>query len=375
MRRLGKKGLLLLFAPAALLLLAVARSSRFFAEVFAAYIYKGCSVILNRVTGVLPFSLAELLLAAGIPALFFLAVRLAVRLVAGRVGRSEMPRLHIIGHAVLNAACALSVALFWFVFFCGINYERIPFSEQSGLAVEESTKEELYGLCVTLGTRTREAREEAIAEGCFVEGVDGAGSLLSHMTVREMGKEAQRAMAALAEEYPVLSGPYGEPKPIFLSHLMSYTEITGIFMPFTLEANVNVDCTPYTIPATMCHELSHLRGFMREDEANYIAYLACVHSENAYVRYSGLMLALAYAGNQLYREDPDLYWQARESYGEEVLGDLRADALYWSRFADTAVSTAAGAANNAYLKANNQSDGTKSYGRMVDLLLAEYRRE
>ena len=29
--------------------------------------------------------------------------------------------------------------------------------------------------------------------------------------------------------------------------------------------------------------------------------------------------------------------------------------------------------NDAYLKANDQFDGTQSYGRMVDLLLAEYR--
>ncbi|MFR7404478.1 MAG: DUF3810 family protein [Coriobacteriaceae bacterium] len=33
------------------------------------------------------------------------------------------------------------------------------------------------------------------------------------------------------------------------------------------------------------------------------------------------------------------------------------------------------AANNAYLKANQQQDGTRSYGRMVDLLLAEARQE
>lgn len=31
--------------------------------------------------------------------------------------------------------------------------------------------------------------------------------------------------------------------------------------------------------------------------------------------------------------------------------------------------------NNTYLKANGQEDGVKSYGRMVDLLLAEYRSQ
>ena len=31
--------------------------------------------------------------------------------------------------------------------------------------------------------------------------------------------------------------------------------------------------------------------------------------------------------------------------------------------------------NDTYLKANAQSDGVKSYGRMVDLLLAKYRKD
>ncbi|HPW41948.1 MAG TPA: DUF3810 family protein, partial [Bacillota bacterium] len=30
--------------------------------------------------------------------------------------------------------------------------------------------------------------------------------------------------------------------------------------------------------------------------------------------------------------------------------------------------------NDKYLKANNQKDGVKSYGRMVDLLIAEHRK-
>ena len=33
------------------------------------------------------------------------------------------------------------------------------------------------------------------------------------------------------------------------------------------------------------------------------------------------------------------------------------------------------ASNKAHLKANQQTDGTRSYGRMVDLLLAEARGE
>ena len=65
------------------------------------------------------------------------------------------------------------------------------------------------------------------------------------------------------------------------------------------EANVNVDVPRYTIAHTMCHELAHLRGFIREDEANYIAYLACMASGDPELMYSALAEALVYAGNAL----------------------------------------------------------------------------
>ena len=70
---------------------------------------------------------------------------------------------------------------------------------------------------------------------------------------------------------------------------MSYTEITDIYT-LTMEANVNVDVPDYT-PFTMCHEMAHQRGFMREDEANY-RYLVGMSSDNVELMYSSTMYAL-----------------------------------------------------------------------------------
>ncbi|MFQ8979614.1 MAG: DUF3810 family protein [Waltera sp.] len=40
-------------------------------------------------------------------------------------------------------------------------------------------------------------------------------------------------------------------------------------------------------PATMCHELAHIRGYIYEDEANFIAFLACVESDDSTFQYAG----------------------------------------------------------------------------------------
>ena len=57
----------------------------------------------------------------------------------------------------------------------------------------------------------------------------------------------------------------GKPKPVLFSEVMSYLDISGIYCPFTFEANVNVHMNDVLIPVTMCHELFtpfrlHARG-------------------------------------------------------------------------------------------------------------------
>ena len=237
--------------------------------------------------------------------------------------------------------------------------------------VEESSLEELYNLNMYLTKQAYELREqlELIDKDINEEGIFE----FTDITWKELTNTASKAFDNLSLAYPIFKGKYGSPKPILSSKFMSRMEITGIFWPFTLEANVNIHAPDYTIPATMAHEMAHLRGFMREDEANYIAFLACNYSDDLVFKYSGTMLALNSAGNALYREDPMLYSKTRNHYNDGMVSDLRHKSNYWSQFNDTVISTASNKMNDTYLKANNQKDGIKSYGRIVDLLLAGYK--
>ena len=176
----------------------------------------------------------------------------------------------------------------------------------------------------------------------------------------------------LEPTYPTLKSGYGIPKPVLASRLMSWFDITGIFFPFTFEANVNVDVPDYSIPSTMCHELSHLRGYMREDEANFIAFLACRESDSPDFYYSGVMLAFIHTNNALYSIDPEAQGAIYSTLSDGVRRDLSFNSAYWKQFEGLAAEISNNV-NDAYLKSHQQEDGVKSYGRMVDLLLADYR--
>ena len=99
-----------------------------------------------------------------------------------------------------------------------------------------------------------------------------------------------------------------------------------------------------------------------------------MESDDPYVRYSGTILGLIYAGNALNGSDPDAYRAVWDTYSPGVVSDLRAYSAAWAPYKGKA-SEVGDKMNDAYLKANNQTDGVKSYGRMVDLMIAQMRKD
>lgn len=356
--RLKRLWLLLLFPAGAFLAFFSARNPAF-AESYANGFYSVWSLAWNRVSSLAPFSIAEFLVLLFLLFLLYRIVLFTVRMIRRR-GRRARTALRF----AANAACLVSVLFFLYMLNCGINYYRYTFADVCGLSIQPSSEQELKGLCVRLRDSVNRLRKE-VPE-------DSDSTAKRNKNIPETLGEAKRFYDKMEAEYPTLRAGYGPPKSVLLSRAMSHLNITGIFFPFTFEANVNTDVPAYTIPATMCHELSHLRGYMREDEANFIGYLVCEKSGSAEFAYSGDMLAFVYASNALYAQDSDAANQIFAGLSDGVRRDLAANSRYWKQF-EGPVSTASSRVNDRYLKANSQSDGVQSYGRMVDLLLAEQR--
>ena len=364
-----KANLLLLVWPAGFLIYFLARSDREIAErIFARGIFKGYAWLMTHITGWIPFSLAELLVIA-----FPVFVLVIIVLGIVKTVRNKGKRLLYAAGTVRSLLVTAGIVFLWFMIGAGTNYYRYEFAHFSGLEqyMGEASTDELYELCMELARKTNDARAEAVAASG--ENTDEAAVFVSSYSNRERSYQAKLAMEKLARTIPELDGYYPRAKSVFFSRFMSEFNITGVYFPWTVEANVNTDVPDYSIGAAACHELSHLRGFMREDEANFIGYLACVNSDSPELKYSGYMLALVYAGNKLYADSAELYFDVYRTYSEGVIADFRANSAYWDRFKDTVFERAGEKMNDTYLKINAQKDGTKSYGRMVDLLIAEYR--
>lgn len=330
-------------------------------HIFSRGVYPWISSVWGYLPSLTSFSVAQWVVVIAVVSIACMLIYYIMRIIT-RCGE----RLRYLYRIVTSLLAIASIAFFLYAMLCGLNYYRPTFAQNEGFDVRESTTQELVDLCSELTVELNATRAE-IGDDMQAH-IDERGGFAGY-AVRSVDE-----MKVLAEQYTTLERPvYSQPKPVtFFSWLMSYGDITGMYFAFTVESNINTLPPFYTIPATMGHELAHQCGYMREDEANFIAYLACKQSGDPLIRYSGYFSAYAYALAALYQVDEDAARAVDAKLSDAVCADYAANREFWASY-DGPFRNFAQQANDAYLKANDQSDGVRSYGRMVDLLLAERR--
>lgn len=347
-------------AAAALLILSVALMVTSvkvpaFAEWYSGTIYLFLVNTAGRIMGTAPFSVAEI-------CLYLLLAALAVSIVfcSGKIVKGAKAGT-VLFSWFSGVILAVGILAFLYTAGCGINYHRRSFSTEEGIVTSSYSAEELNQVCIWLTAEVNAVCEEISRDDTGVMILDGSE-----------GEGAVAAMEKLAETFPSLEGYYPQPKKLIISEILSYQGLTGIYSPFTVEANYNGDMTPYNIPFTACHELSHLRGFMEEREANFIAFLACIGSDRSDFRYSGYLSGWTYCMNALYRADQSAWQTTRALLDERAETDVSANSEFWDSY-EGIISETEDRVNDTYLRANGQADGVQSYDRMVDLIVAYFR--
>lgn len=320
-------------------------------KIWSEGVYHLFSQFLSFVSGLCPVSLSEILLFA-LPPLLGLSLYLILS------HRKKIKQI---------VSLWLTFVFLGFALYQGwaVNYSRQSYGEIAGLDIKPVEIDKLIELNEKLAWQANLYKEKmGQSDSAFVPDVPR----------RNVMKKVNAAYRTAGEKFPWLRGLYGRPKLAMTSVPLAYLGIAGIFSPVTVEAHVNNCESDVLLAATAAHEAAHLRGFAREDEANYIAYAVCTASEDIYFRYSGTVLGILYAGNALYAADTDAYWEVYDTYCEGLILDLRAYDAAWKPY-EGKPQEVHDQINDKYLKANGQTDGVRSYGRMVDLMIAEMEKD
>ncbi len=383
MRKLCKKSVLLYMGLAAAIVLVnmLAWNSTAFCDAYIQYIFPIWVNTYGRVTGIFSFSVGEILLVLGVcsvAATIILVLTNGVLQLYGffrkrKTGKAEgcvsfsrLTRGYLRGFAWLLMAVCMIMTL-----NCTILYHGSTFSEQYyGKEKEYYTLEELQ--------RVRNYVVERCNALALEMERDEQGTILY---TENIGDKAVEVMQKLGETYDRLDGYYPNPKPLAASDFFSQQYMAGYYFPFSMEANYNDVMYIMNKPATMCHELAHLRGYIYEDEANFISYLACIRSGDKVFEYSGYLSVLYYLDNDfydavgadkdLYREQPAITKQVHED--NIFLTDEEWERINEKALIDTeTVDEISDTFTETVLVANGVSDGMISYSRVVRLLLQYY---
>ena len=357
-RRLAGAGLALIVVTAGLLRLLAARNPEIVEHAYARSIYPRISAILTSMTSWASFSLAEIIAVILVAGGLVAAVRGARRIRKSPDRRREM------GDALFRIALGVSAAYLAFLLLWGLNYQRQPLAKSVGLRMEAPKPGELAAACADLIAESDRLRASLDEDGngvVFVRG--GISGALSR---------ASQGYHALDDAWPVVAGDEIRAKRVLMSPVLARLGISGIFMPFTGEPNVNTTLPEWTLPFVAAHEVAHQRGFAREDEANFLAYASCARHPEPIARYAAALEGSLFTLAALRATDPTAWAALHDKRSPAVRRDL--DALEaWRRKYESRAADVHERVNDAYLRAQG-TDGVTTYGRMVDLLLAERRR-
>lgn len=342
-------------AAAALIIYLAARIFPAFADLFNQNVSEIFRRTLSALTGWIPFSLGEALILL-LPVIFGLTVWYAAKY------RCDTWRSTWSFVGILIAVICMLLSMFVFTFATG--YHGATLDQKLGLEQKEVSAQELYQTALILSEKINEGHEN------MTYAADGFSVMPYSIT--EMNDKLLDAYDAFCADHGFIDNYHSRLKPVMLSELMNYTHITGVYSYFTGEANIDIAFPDYTIPYTAAHELAHQRGIAREDEANMVAFLVCMESDDPYIRYCAYLNMYEYVANALYRADPDLYTEARSTLPADVKGEMSAYSSFFAKYQHSTAGSVSGAVNDTFLKFQG-TEGTASYGMVVDLTVAYYK--
>lgn len=340
-------------------------NSRAFTDWYRLQIFPIWTNLLGRISDLFSGSAGEILIMAGI-CLVLLEI---VLLPLFAVRRSRFLKYRMWN---LRLLCWIFVYIYGTeTLNCFVMYHASTVEEQYFEQKADYGREELMAAYTQVVTKANELSNKVNRSVDGTPVYDGSREELYEQCVKAMQKQGK--------VYPYLAGYYPDPKPIRSSHFMSQQHLLGIYFPFTMEANYNTVMYPVNVPATICHEYSHLKGIILEDEANYFGFAACIEAEDIYLQYSGYLSVLGYLARQVRTSVPEEIRQTMVTANEQVCkDDVFLTQEQWELvekkavFSTETVSKATNVFLETNLTMNGVEDGIHSYSRVVRLVVRYY---
>ncbi|SNR68117.1 Protein of unknown function [Maribacter sedimenticola] len=314
-------------------------------------IYPFVSKIFRTLFGWIPFSVGDIIYFA----LIFSALYYLIRYFS-----------HIKTHKLAflrDVAMVLSIAYFTFHLMWGLNYYREPLSTSLNLT-ETKDYQQLVTFTQQLIEKTNQAQINITKDSTIAVNVP--------YTHKQMFEKTLEGYENLATLHPFLNYTTPSIKTSLFSTGLTYMGYAGYLNPFTNEAQVNRLLPNFRFPIVAGHEIGHQLGYSAENETNFIGYLVTAKNKDPYFQYAAYAYALGYCLNDVRRGDIEVFNELLLGLNPGVKTNFQEMAVFWNSY-ENPLEPMFKSVFNTFLKANNQSQGIKSYNAVVALLIAYHK--
>lgn len=351
MRKNKKLGLIIFLIIQVIAISILKRFPEFVEQFYSNGIYILISKMMRYTFGWLPFSVGDVF--------YTIAIIYLIRWLI--VNRKRILKDTL--NWFLDIGAAISIAYFAFHILWAFNYYRQPLYKSLNLEADYTT-EQLISFTDKLIKKSNNLHHNLS---------NNRDSLKIEFpyTRAEIFNGVKNGYNTLSKTYPHLNyQPRSLKKSIFSTPLI-YMGFSGYLNPFTNEGQVSRLIPTYKFPTTACHEAAHQLGYAAENEANFIGSLAAIHNDDIYFKYSGYTFALRHCLAEIFKRDPNIYYEILASVNIGILKNYQEVQYFWMEYQNPMEPYFAKTFDN-FLKANNQSAGMKSYSYVVALLVNYY---
>jgi hypothetical protein len=306
--------------------------------------------------GWIPFSIGDLFYAFLILVILFRTFRFLKLLFQKKLTRKYF-------------ASGLQQAIFFFLFvyvffnlLWGLNYNRAGIASQLNLQVKQYTLADLDTLTTVIQTKLNSYAALATEE-----------QRDSLNKKKRLFRESRKAYESVMSQFSFLKYRLPSVKPSLFSYAGNYLGFQGYYNPFSGEAQVNTTVPRFLEPFVTAHEMAHQIGYAKENEANFVAFLACHSFPSPGFKYSMYFDMYNYAVGEIRRRDTALAAHFQSQLHPQVISDIREFRDFYRKYKNP-IEPIIMWGYGHYLKANNQPAGKQTYNEVVAWLIAYYKK-
>lgn len=325
-----------------------------YSQYFYYYLVRWMSVI----TKFFSFSLGEVLVV-----LVLLWFGLWIPWYLFRAIKRQTRFIDVIKVLILHVAWLLSAGFAVFLIMWGLNFQRIPLDEKLNLDSRPSGAAEL--------TEAGRRIVDGINRNYFFarEGPEARADNTMTISRPKMYQLIENAFQNETLLGDASQGGFGPPKALKISPLLSWFGLNGLYNPYSGEVTYNSNIPDIELPFAIAHGKAHQRGYAREEEANFIAFIVCIKTNDPYVRYSGFVHA-AKVLDALAETDRPMADDLRGQIAPEPFAEMRAREEFWQQAKSPRLEPLADSVLDLYLRSNRVRGGLKNLKEDTPLIVS-----